>query len=453
MPSTSGQHLLFELLCRVAPNAHWIRGFLASHFGEHALLAELPSPDVSVAQYAREAASRLFRHNMVDEPLLDAIVQTQPSEAACVNDIRRALAMPMRIENFVSFDLLTDNWLYQDIAELFAEGPRDDDRSIPNVGEELTWTSASWTGIALESLLSVLCGIVLRDRFMVEEKFIDAWIDEASPVHGLYAGGILCPITEPDNLGMVRSQFYREFFQAPSLARWHRESITTVRAGSEVNPYVSAVLWGSIGYLARSSLLGVTYVGHPVRRRFLAQTPIVQPDKDAAERAMGTVDAVRLSYLAAMEDATTRMLRFVVPPLLVDIIENSVTREDLVLVALQYREEYRKLRQWLGLFQRALDADDRVYVMECEEMLKTVKISRTGPRSYGALHYDVASRTIHTLSGLHRPAAVILERLACTPHGERAIDHLLELFDVAGTTLEMPVLTHIRTDVMFQMNG
>ena len=78
----------------------------------------------------------------------------------------------------------------------------------------------------------------------------------------------------------------------------------------------------------------------------------------------------------------------------------------------------------------------------------SVKSSLEGAQAYGSLRHDIASRTIHTLPGLHRPAAVILERLARTRSGEAAIDRLLELFEISGTLLETPVLTHLRDTVM-----
>ncbi|WAS96917.1 hypothetical protein [Nannocystis punicea] len=312
--------------------------------------------------------------------------------------------------------------------------------------EELKWSTAGWCGIALESLLTVLGAIVLRDRMLVEQKHVEAWTGESSPVLGLHARGILCPIPEPDGLPQVRSRYYKEIFHVPALQRWHKENIAAMRANGEAaSAYGSQVLWGSVGYLARSAVLNVTYVGHPVRRRFLAQSGLVRPDGDAVARTFAMIDAVRGRYLAALEDTATRLLRFVVPPLLVEIIENARTPEDLVLAALQMREEYRPLRRWLGQFQRALDLGNREYVLECESMLAGVKKTS---ETFGSQRHEIASRTIHTEAGLHRPAAIILERLARTPAGDAAIDRLLGMFGISGTILETPVLTHLRTEVM-----
>jgi hypothetical protein len=446
VPSSSNQ--LCDILQRNAPSAHWIRGFLGTYLGDHVVLTELPDPAVSISAYAQQATDALSRHGLIDEALLSELERALPHEASQINDIRRTLGLPLRLETPVTFDLLTDNWVYQDIAELFAHGPGEDEWLAVQVGDRLEWTSLCWTGVALESLLSTLGAIVLRDRFLVEQKYIAAWTATSSPVLGLHAGRILCPIPEPDGLQKLRTKFYREFFHVPALQHWHAENSIAMReTGSANNVYASLVLWGSIGYLARSALLGVTYVGHPVRRGFLAQTSLVNRDEDAAARALTTVDTVRMRYLAAAEDATTRVLRYIVPPLLVEILEHSATCADLVPVALQFRDEYKKLRQWLAHFQRALQEGDRIRIRECEATLATIGASSRGPHAC-SVNYEVASRTVQSLAGLHRPAAMLLERLGRTKSGEDAIDRLLDLFDISGSALELPVLTHLRTSVM-----
>ncbi len=447
MRELGGEALLVELLGRNAPAAHWIHGLLLRVLGDQSLGPELPTPAGSAVDYSAVVVPALFRRGLVDPPLLDALERALPHESSAVNDIRRTLNIPMHVEMPVGFDMLTDNWIYQDIAELFSQGPREGVRGLVTVGhDELKWSTADWCGIALESLLTVLGAIVLRDRMLVEQNYVEAWISESSPVLGLHAGGILCPIPDPDGLPQVRSRYYREIFHVPALQRWHKDQVAAMRTSPEAaSGYGSAVLWGSVGYLARGALLNVTYVGHPVRRRFLAQSGLVRSDGDAAARTFTTIDAVRGRYLAVLEDTATRLLRLVVPPLLVEIIENASTPEDLVLAALQLREEYRPLRQWLAQFQRALDTGNREYVLECESMLAGVKKTC---ETFGSQRHEVASRTIHTEAGLHRPAAIILERLARTRAGDAAIDRLLDMFDISGTVLETPVLTHLRTEVM-----
>ena len=438
------------LLKRNAPSTTWLHGLIAEHFFGDPLLVDLPDPGGSVAAYADALVEALERRGLLNEKFLSYLQQELPHEQDSINDIRRCLSLAMRVEEIVSFDCLMDNWVYQDVAELFVDGPREEPVGFVSVGEdELVWRPVSGAAVALECLLTVLSGIVLRDRFLVEEKHIDAWVHEASPVLGLHAGGMLCPYAEPAELGKVRSPLYRQLFHTPSLQALHARNVAATRTtGRAANGYETSVTWGSVGYLARSAVLGITYSGHPARRNFLAQTPFVESLRDAAAWTIGELDAARIKYLAEMQGDMSVVLGFVVPPLLVQIIEDSRTADDLIPVALQFREKYRDLRRWLGWFQKALTERDQERILECSEAVQAIKTVLCGPRAHGSLRHDVASRAIHSLPGLHRPAAVILERLGRTPPGEAAIDRLLELFEIAGTILETPVLTHLRMSVM-----
>ncbi len=268
------------------------------------MIAELPDPGGSVAGYADAVALALKRRNLLDDKFLSVLERELPHEQEAINEIRRALSLPMHVEEIAYFDSLMDNWIYQDVAQLYADGPRNDVVAFVSVGEEdLAWRRESGPGVALESLLTVLSGIVLRDRFFVEERHIDSWSTEDSPVLGLQAGGMLCPFPEPPELWKIRSPLYRDLFHTPALKRLHQKNSLAMReSGAPANEYETAVTWGAIGYLARSAVLGVTYSGHPARRDFLAQTPFVDARRDAAVLTIDAIEGARKRYLAEIED-------------------------------------------------------------------------------------------------------------------------------------------------------
>lgn len=449
-PPNDPRKLLLEIFVANASSVHWIRGFVADGSDGVRLCTELPDTVVSLAYYAEQVASLLHREGRIDQELLDRLEQRFPHEQSRINGLRGLLGLGLAIERPPSFDLLMDNWAFQDVAELFAEGPIDRGVGAIQVGEEeLSWRAECWTGVALESLLSILSGIVLRDRFLVDETYVDAWNADDSPVLGLHAGGILVPFPEPEGLSRVRSVLYKDLFRALSLQRAHQENIAILRStGRPSGSYDSEVMWGAVGYLARSAVLGATYVGHPARKRFLAQTPLGSQRPDAADFVISALEGARAQNIAALKHLTTLTLGLVVPPLLIDIIRDARSPEELVLVALQHRERYVDLRRWLAHFQRALDEHDHERIQEHSDALRTLLSCLDETRCRGSLRHDIASRTILNLPGLHRPAAVLLERLAVPRSGEEAVDKLLDLFDVAGTVLETPVLTHLRTTVM-----
>ena len=115
----SSKRLLHEIFKRNAPSAHWIRGIVASHFGDGRLLAELPDPSGSIASYADAVAEELTRQALVNEAFLAHLALNLPNEQRDINDIRRMLSIPMHIEEAVSFDGLMDNWVYQDVADRY----------------------------------------------------------------------------------------------------------------------------------------------------------------------------------------------------------------------------------------------------------------------------------------------------------------------------------------------
>ena len=449
--TTDAVRILVEILQNNAASAHDIRGFIVDDQAGMRLLTELPDPEGQrIASFAHDAVWILHRHGAIDAAWLARLEHKYPHERRAINDVRRILSLPTRIEAPVSFDLLADNWAYETVAELYSEGPRDLSVGVVQVGvDELSWRGECWAGVALESLLSILSGVVLRDRFFVEERYIGGWLCEDSPVLSLHAGGMLIPFPEPEQVRPIRSELYRKLFHTPSLQRAHQKNIDIWRStGAPPGGYDSQILWGSVGYLARSAALGVTYAGHPARRRFLAQTSLASGLDDAASITIGALDELRLRHFVSAGGLASSLLGLVVPPLLSDIIEEARTPEDLFRVALQHREQYRDLRRWLAHFQQALNDRDVPRIKEYHDAIDTFVQYATRAKERGLLRHDIASRTIQGLPGFHRAVAVLFERIVASARGERVVDKLLDLFEVSGTPLETTALLHLQTTVL-----
>lgn len=448
---TDVERILVEILKSNAASAHDIRGFLVDGQMGMRLLTELPDPEgQSIAAFAHDAVLILQRHGAIDSIWLDRLEHKYPHERSSINDVRRILSLPMRSEEVVSFDLLADNWAYEMVAELFAVGPCEQSVGVVQVEEdELVWRGECWVGVALESLLSILSGVVLRDRFFVEERYVAGWLCEESPVLNLHSEGMLVPFPEPEQVRPIRSALYRTLFHTPSLQRAHKKNIEIWRnTGMPSGGYDSQILWGSVGYLARSAALGVTYTGHPARRRFLAQTPLALGLRDAASITIGALDDLRISQFVAAEEFASSILGLVVPPLIVDIVEEARTPDELFRVALQHRAQYRDLRRWLAHFQRALNDRDAMRIKEYHDTIDTFVQYATKAKGRGLLRHDIASRTIQGLPGFHRAVALLFERIVASARGERVVDRLLDLFEISGTSLETVALLHLQTTVL-----
>lgn len=70
-----------------------------------------------------------------------------------------------------------------------------------------------------------MTGVVLRDRFFVEERYIGGWRCEDSPVLSLHADGMLVPFPEPEQVRPLRSALYKTLFHTLSLQRAHKKNI------------------------------------------------------------------------------------------------------------------------------------------------------------------------------------------------------------------------------------
>jgi hypothetical protein len=438
---------LRALLVDIFPSADALRGFVRRAPGLAGLHAEQRAPTCSIGEFVDDLIALAERHGLLG-PLLEALSRDFPAEAPRLNPLRARLCLSPLPTIEPTNDLLMDNWAYQDITELFIDGPSDIPIEEIRVGEELSAIALPWPAVALESLLATLSGVALHDRFMVEEKQIGAWNEDGSPLIDLAHRSIIQPIPEPEDLPLTRSGLYQRLFVAPPLARAHQllRAARNDPARSRGHEHLSSVLWGSVGYVARSAHLGVPYCAHPVRRRFLRQTPFTTVP-DALTLTVGAIDRARAERFLAIKQATSLSLDLTLPPILVAIINDARTRDDLVPVALQLRNEFRDLRRWIALFNQALrdPAANVDRILEYQHTLQKVAEAASLP---GVHRYHVVSQTIDNMPGPHRQAGLIMERLIQAKPGVELIDKLIGLFEIRRTSLATRVKEHLRTALL-----
>jgi len=73
-----------------------------------------------------------------------------------------------------------------------------------------------------------------------------------------------------------------------------------------------------------------------------------------------------------MRACRSHFARLNLPPVAVQILTDANDLDDLLKVAVQLRNDYRKLREWLGEFQSALDAKDVKEVLSRKKLLQSV---------------------------------------------------------------------------------
>lgn len=440
--------LLNTILLENLPTGHALRGFLNRVPCLGQVSQRLSEPGSAAEGYAADLVAAVARDGGL--PLLiEALARDFPHEQGRLNDVRGVLGAPPVSFVEPSHDLLMDNMAHQFVAELFQDGPSDEETDDLIVGEEIRALRLPYVAVALESLLSVLGNLVLHEHICVEERFAHAWGVWDSPLLGLAKARILLPIKEPEGLAATRSKLYRELFVSPALAAAHLRLCRAMSRPTKTQEesYLSTILWGAAGHLARSAHLGIPYIAQPIRRRFLAQTPFVQRP-DAVTLTLGKIDRAQAERFAAIERETSLAVGLVVPPLLVDILGDASGCDDLLKVALQRRDDYRDLRRWLAYFQQAIRDKDVERMMEYQATIKRCVDLAISPEYAGTHRYSVVSRVIDEMPGFHRRAALIMDKLLLARAGEDMMAKLLRFFEITGTSLESPVSSYLRENVL-----
>lgn len=439
------RRLLHDLLVRVAPSAAWIKGLLGRQSAYRGVLSGLPDISTSTEHYADMIVRALEAHGLVDEQLFELIEAECPDERPAVNDLRRALGLPTRIETPLTFDALMDNWLHQQVAFLFVEGVIDEPaHGVVVAHDELAFRPEPNGGVALEALISLLTTLVIHDRILVDEDFTFAWDGITSPLRGLEAGEIIVPVAKPENLGELRTPLYRQLYASGALRAMHQRLVTFIREhGHYPENYESQVLWGTVGGLARSVAFDVAYTAHPIRQRFLVQTPFASDRTNAGAILLDALAEVQIDRLATLAATLVHDVRAMLPPIALHIVREAKDPTDLFVVALQLRERFRDVRTWLALFQKALRQQDRPRILEHYSALRSALTSLQGPNAFGPQRHDTFARTVLGLPGLHRRAALLFDTLFVRDHDREAVDKLFSLFGVLNTSLDAELREHL----------
>jgi hypothetical protein len=230
--------------------------------------------------------------------------------------------------------------------------------------------------IQTEALFDFLTDIILRDQLLVEEQHVDAWKKEGSPLEAADQAGIIraYPFRGNFNLDGPRTELVDRLCVTESLRTQHEENTDGWRLYRRTpNQYLSQTLWGGAGMLARSFVTEKGYTPHPVRRNFFQKAGLVLRSEDSLVRLNSKIKEKRASVYKAMHGGDEFYSLYVnMMPLPIQVIQESNSPADLVTTALQLRDEYQELRNWLGCYQSAINNDDFSEVAQYQEILHSI---------------------------------------------------------------------------------
>lgn len=271
--------------------------------------------------------------------------------------------------------VILDNWTFQTIGELFANGlDKHRTQALVVKGKQHAYEPAVIGNLQLAAVTDLITNLLLRDQILLDTGFVHAW----APFEQLFAPVVdagLVTLTKPPAKGSAIA--YGTAFIVKQLCV--TTSLKRIQSVNERHfeehqkskyPYQSQLVWGTAGMLSRSNVFNAPYVGHPLRQRFLASTGVLSgqhdPVKDVVELVKEKRAAIYSSSSAALDVAFAQLI---LPAVAIDPIMKAGSAEELIRVVVDHRDDHKRLRKWLATFRAAMAEGNTVSVAKHKKQL------------------------------------------------------------------------------------
>ena len=355
---------------------------------------------------------------------------------------------------------LLDNWLLQDVAEVLVEGPASDTTALLAVDRDRDTHSDApvpLAGVQVEALISLLVDVVIRDRLVVDQAFAHAWNSRESPLALLEQHGILevreINARTPRAL-QARDSALRALCATSSMRSVQAQNVESFcRSGRSADEHFGAIVWGAAGNLGRSAEAELPYSPHPIRSHVLRQTAFRIPS--AGDEVVSWLRQERVWVFArSAVEGQFRQAALVLPPFVVEIIDACSSTDDLLRVAIEARDRYAPLRQWVAEFQAAIDREDAHDIVDRRRLLESVgQYVKTGvaDAKFGSTSVGINLGIFSATKPVPGPGDVAhrvgirgtLNGLVLTPAGAAASKKLVALLGEEHSTLGSAMRDHL----------
>lgn len=361
----------------------------------------------------------------------------------------------------MSQSVISDNWSLQNISELFVEGINPDVTHFitPNTETDShVYEEIPSAVIGIEALFDLITDVILRDQILVEEKYASAWFNKNSPLNKLAEQSVVRAfpfLNDAQRIAGPRDEFVSRLCMTSSLKQEHQENVaewTSTR--TTPHGYLSQTIWGGAGMLARAFVYEKGYTPHPVRKRLFQKSGIALSDSDAVLRACSTVNEKRASIRALQASGhEIYSLHVNMEPLPIKVIRESSCLADIPTIALQMRNEYVELRNWLGLYQQSVSAGDYKDIQKHQKVLASISryvdavMGKTSPDAVtftagiDILKTAFKGSPINTLKNQFGVRSMI-NKLILGASGDKELKKLLKFFEHHNTSIGLKVLEH-----------
>ncbi|MGN8225522.1 hypothetical protein [Gracilimonas sp. BCB1] len=346
--------------------------------------------------------------------------------------------------------ILLDNWTLQEISLLGQSGLSSDKTGklvIDQKNDTHTFEEISLGLIQLQALFSFLQNLVLREIIITDSKFINVW-DESSSLKRIQSDGLIkVHDFQEEKLKEVRKAIVDQLCITSSIRKIQQQNEQEwVKNNKNVDQFMSQLIWGGAGMLARGHVYETFYLPHPLRGYAFKQSPIAKRDAYTETLSFISTNQTKLLYFDN-ENSEAIQAKFSLPPLISVIIEESNSFEDLFIVALQLRKEYEDLRYWLKKFQEAIDHEDTKEISKHTKTLKSIQKhieAKYSPDKFGTL--DLSFDVLNFSPGISVPLPInkirnkigvrsTINDLILTKAGYSSIKKLLKLLGEENSKL------------------
>lgn len=274
--------------------------------------------------------------------------------------------------------VVADNWSLQEISTLFQNGLEADDAGeIVLENGAHSYKAISSATIQTEALFDFLVDLILRDEILVEENFTHTWEKFQSPILEAKALGIVKAypfLSEPEKIAGPRDRIIEHICSTNSLKIAHQANVDGWNHHKETpDPLLSATLWGGAGMCARSFVYEKSYTPHPLRKRLFINSGFMLPAADALHQLTTFLNDQKVKVSKKIYGNDSLFSAHInLPALPLRVIQDSNSAEQLISVALQMRDDFSSLREWLKMFQNAIAGDDASKLLAYRKELDSV---------------------------------------------------------------------------------
>lgn len=360
----------------------------------------------------------------------------------------------------MSQSIIADNWSLQNITELLGNG-MDDSGShyikINKASDSYSYEEIAASIINTEALFDLVADIILRDQILVDEKFISAWVYDGGPLQKAVEEGVIRPypfLVDYERLEEPRNEFIKKLSLTSDLIQDHEENrVGWNQRKSTPHLYLSQVLWGGAGMLARGFVYEKGYTPHPVRKRFFSAAGVLLPS-DPVRNLNALISEKRASVTESQtQDRELYELRINMPPLPIRVIQESSSPSDFITVALQLRSEYQELRDWLNCYQLALTDGSYKDIKKFTDVIRSIskyvdsamgvfdKNAPTFTVGYGVLKVAIKGQPINSLVNQFGIRSAV-NKLIISRTGDSDLKKYLNFFGEKNSVVGMKIIEH-----------